>query len=162
MFESRRHFFSIHRKNAMAEIDAATESPPIPPTDNGDRLDREPLRLVEGLHPLPPPITRGGKGGQCPPNERPKTKRKMSEKQLETLRKAREAKAAKARGVKATPSQPTEEVQHVDEVSPPITKQETPKKVKKPTTKAKSKPTLIEVRTYHEEPTSKTEMFNVF
>ena len=143
----------------MAEIDAATESPPIPPTDNGDRLDREPLRLVEGLHPLPSPITRGGKGDSVPP-----TKRKMSEKQLETLRKAREAKAAKARGIKVPP-QPTEEVQHVDEVSPPITKQETPKKVKKPTPKPKAKPTLIEVRKYHEdvEPTpSKTEMFNVF
>ena len=141
----------------MAEIDAATKSPPSCPSDNGDRLDREPLRLVEGLHPLPPPIKTGGKGDSVPP-----TKRKMSEKQLETLRKAREAKAEKARGVKATPPLPTEEVQHVDEVSPPITKQETPKKVKKSTPKPKAKPTLIEVRTYHEEPTSKTEMFNVF
>ncbi len=133
----------------MAEIDAATESPPSCPSDNGDRLDREPVRLVEGLHTLPPP------------NEGPKTKRKMSGKQLETLRKAREAKAAKARGVKAPP-QPTEDVQPIEEVSPPITKPETPKRVKKPTPKAKAKPTLIEVRTYHEEPTPKTEMFNVF
>jgi hypothetical protein len=112
----------------MAEIDAATESPPIPPTDNGDRLYREPLRLVQRLHPLQPPITRGRKGGQCPSNIGPITKRKMSENQLETLRKAREAKAAKAakaRDVKVSP-QPIEEVQHVDEVSPPITKQETP------------------------------------
>ena len=85
----------------------------------------------------------------------------MSEKQLETLRKAREVKAAKARGVKALP-QPTEDVQTVEEVSLPITRPKNPKRVKKPTPKPKSKPTFIEVRTYHEEPIPKTEMFNVF
>jgi hypothetical protein len=131
----------------MAELDASTESPPSCPSDNGDRLDREPLRLDEKAE-----------GGTSPSN--PPRKRKMSEKQLEILRKAREAKAAKARGVKAPP-QPTEDVQPVEEVSPPITKQETPKRVKISATKPKSKPTLIEVRTYHEEPTYKTEMFNV-
>jgi hypothetical protein len=94
---------------------------------------------------------------------------KISEKQLETLRKARKAKAAKAKGVKAPP-QPTEEVSPTEKVSPteeslpPIKKQEIPERVFKPTPKTKKKPTLIEVRTYHEDakPTSKTEMFYVF
>ena len=74
----------------MAELDAAKESPPSCPSDNGDRIDREPLRLVEKAE--------GGASTSQPP-----TKRKMSEKQLETLRKAREAKAAKARGLHPPP-----------------------------------------------------------
>ena len=128
----------------MAEIDAATESPPCCPSDNGDRLDREPLRLAENAEgvapPSHPPITRGGKGGQFPLTEGPKTKRKMSEKQLETLRKARETKAAKAKGVKSPPTQSTEDVPTTEEVSPPITKQETPKRVKKPLQNPKQNP----------------------
>jgi len=101
------------------------------------------------------------KGVSPPPN--PHQKKKKSEKQLETLRKTREAKAAKARGVKATP-QRTEDVSATEEVSPPTVRQEIPKRVKKPTPKAKAKPTLIEVPAYHEEvePTSKNEMLNVF
>ena len=58
------------------ELPATPESPPIPPSDNGDRLDRSPDRLVEA---------------------KAKTKRRMSDKQLENLRKGREAKAAKAK-----------------------------------------------------------------
>ncbi len=51
----------------MAEIDAGTKSPPSPPTDNGDRLDREPVRLVKKAEGGASPITRGGKGGSVPP-----------------------------------------------------------------------------------------------
>ena len=58
------------------ELPATTESPPIPPSDNGDRLDRSPDRLVEA---------------------KTKAKRVMSEKQLENLRKGREARAAKGK-----------------------------------------------------------------
>ena len=58
------------------ELPATPESPPIPPSDNGDRLDRSPDRLVEA---------------------KTKTKRVMSEKQLENLRRGREAKAAKGK-----------------------------------------------------------------
>jgi hypothetical protein len=106
----------------MVEIYAATESLPRCPSNNGDRLHREPLRLAEKAEE--------GASSSHPP------KRKMSEKQLETLRKAREAKAAKARGVKAPP-QPTEDVQPVEEVLLPFTKQETPKRVKNPLLKPK-------------------------
>ena len=58
------------------ELPATPEPPPSPPSDNGDRLDRSPDRLVE---------------------TKAKTKRRMSDKQLENLRKGREAKAAKAK-----------------------------------------------------------------
>jgi hypothetical protein len=64
----------------MAEISAATESPPCPPDSNGDRVDCELARSDE----------------ETPEPRAPqKPRRSMSEKQLETLRKAREAKAAK-------------------------------------------------------------------
>ncbi len=88
----------------------------------------------------------------------------MSEKQLETLRKAREAKAAKARGVKISP-QPTEEVSPISEPELEVIVTKPKPKTKAATNaKPKAKPTLTEVRTYHEdvEPTQKTEMFNIF
>ncbi len=64
----------------MAEIDAAPESPPIPPTDNGDRLDREPLRLVEGestegVAPPPNPQSREGEMGTVSPKESQQNKK---------------------------------------------------------------------------------------
>lgn len=139
----------------MAEIDAAPESPPSCPSDNGDRLDREPLRLVEKAE------------GESTPQGKP-AKRKMSEKQLETLRKAREAKAAKARGLHPPPTPQSQEV--IKDDGAPASEPELEVVVTKPKPKSKTvakakpkvKPTLIEVRTYHEEPTPKTEMFNVF
>jgi hypothetical protein len=64
----------------MVKISAATESPPCPPDSNGDRVDCELARSDE----------------EAPePRVTQKPRRSMSEKQLETLRKAREAKAAK-------------------------------------------------------------------
>jgi len=91
----------------MAELDAAKQSPPIPPNDNSDRLDREPARLAEKdegvTPPSHPPITREVKGNLSSPNEAPKARRVTSEKQLETLRKARDAKVAKARGLHPSP-----------------------------------------------------------
>jgi hypothetical protein len=85
----------------MAELDAATEFPPCCPSDNSNRLDRKPFRLVEKAEGVAFPITRGGKGDNIS-----LAKRKMSEQQLETLRKAREAKAAKARGLHPPPPPP--------------------------------------------------------
>jgi len=58
------------------EIPATLESPPNPPSDNGDMLDRSPDRLVEA---------------------KIKAKRVMSEKQLQNLRKGREPRAAKGK-----------------------------------------------------------------
>jgi hypothetical protein len=141
----------------MVELDAAKEFPPSAALQVIKSIGLigclyNWLKKPRKVHPLLPPNRERGKGGQRPP-----WKRKISEKQLETLRKAREAKAAKARDLKA-PHQTTEAV------SPPITREEIPKRVKKPTPKAKTKPTLIEGRTYNEdvEPTSKTEIFDDF
>jgi hypothetical protein len=58
------------------ELPAAPESLPSPPSDNDDRLDRSPDRLVEA---------------------KTKPKRRMSDKQLENLRKGREARATNAK-----------------------------------------------------------------
>jgi len=58
------------------ELPATPKSPPSPPSDHGDRLDRSRDRLVEA---------------------KVKAKIRISDKQLENLRKGREAKAAKAK-----------------------------------------------------------------
>ncbi len=58
------------------ELPATPESLPSPPSDNGDRLDRSPGRLVEA---------------------KTKAKRVMSEKKIENLRRGRETRAAKAK-----------------------------------------------------------------
>ena len=58
------------------ELPTTTESPPSPPSDNGDRLDRSPDRLVVA---------------------KTNAIRVMSEKQLENLRRGREARAAKGK-----------------------------------------------------------------
>ncbi len=49
----------------MADLDAAKEFPPSPPSDNDDRLDREPIRLVEGES-----IPQQRKGDCTPPGKR--------------------------------------------------------------------------------------------
>jgi len=83
-------------------------SPPCPPNSNGDRVDRE---LARSDEETPEPKT---------PQ---KPRRCMSEKQLETLRKAREAKAANK--LKHEP----EPEQHVPRPAPLTLK--TPRKVTK-------------------------------
>ncbi len=59
----------------MANEPTTPEPPPSPPSDNVDRVYRSLDRLVEA---------------------KAKAKRRMSDKQLENLRKGREARAAKA------------------------------------------------------------------
>ena len=60
----------------MADEPSTPKPPPSPPSDNGDRLDRSPDRLVEA---------------------KTTAKRRISDKQLENLRRGRETRAAKAK-----------------------------------------------------------------
>ena len=107
----------------MAEIDAATESPPISPTDNGDRLDRSPDRLVEA---------------------KTKAKRVISEKQLENLRRGREAKAAKAKA-KIEPPPPEPEPQAPKPQAPEPKAKAKPRA--KPQPKTQTTPVVMEPAT---------------
>ncbi len=102
----------------MIEISTAPESPPYPPDSNGDRVDCE---LARSDEETPEP----------PATQKPR-RRSMSEKQLETLRKAREAKAAK----KPKPEPKPEPEPQVPKSTPP-----TPKPTPKPPRKA-TKPSL--------------------
>ncbi len=101
------------------ELPATPEPPPCCPSDNGDRLDREPLRLAE---------------------TKTKAKRVMSEKQLENLRKGREAKASKAKAKIEPPPTPDPEPQAPEPKTKPKPKprvvkpQPTPKTVMEPAT----------------------------
>ena len=140
----------------MAEINSAQEPPPCPPIDNGDRLDRQPIRLDETVQEQTP---------------RKPGKRKMSEKQLETLRKAREAKAIKSKMREASAPHPhhedvAQESEHVtkpEEVSPTDheedKKEVLPPKVTKSKVKATKPKSKVVVPTYT---LPNVEIFNVF
>ncbi len=106
----------------MVESSTAPEPPPCPPDSNGDRVD---CKLARSDEETPEPRTTQ------------KPRRSMSEKQLETLRKAREAKAAKKQKPKPKPEpkqepEPEPEPQ-VRKAAPPTPKP--PRKVTKPSPK---------------------------
>jgi hypothetical protein len=90
------------------ELPTTPKSPPSPPSNNGDRLDRSPDRLVEA---------------------KAKNKRRMSDKQLENLRKGREAGATKGKA-KLEPQAP----------EPPAPEPQAPDPKSKPKPKPRAKP----------------------
>ena len=131
----------------MADEHATSEPPPSPPSDNGDRLNRSPDRLVEA---------------------KTKAKRVMSEKQLENLpgenlpryppSSAPQGKPrAKVRRPKSTPKQQTPQdaidPQGVTGENLPRPEPQTPEPSFLPSHKAKPKP---KTRVVKPQPTPKT------
>ena len=93
--------------------------PPNPPSDNGDRVDRPADPLVEA---------------------KTKAKRRMSDKQLENLRRRREAKAAKAKA-KLEPQAPEPSFLPSEGVgTPPAPEPLAPEPKAKPKPKSRAKP----------------------